>query len=89
MPARLVVEIDTEIEYGENISVETYVHKKTQIALDFGTEKVVWIFTASRKVMVALAGQNWIISDWDQPVDLLEGLSCNVAAYLKKEGVVI
>ncbi len=89
VPARLVVEIDTEIEYGENISVETYVHKKTQIALDFGTEKVVWIFTASRKIMTAVTGQNWVISDWDQPVDLLDGLTCNVAAYLKKEGVAI
>lgn len=89
VPARLVVEIDTEIEYGAGISVETYVHKKTQATLDFGTEKVVWIFTASRKIMVATTGQNWIISDWDQPVDLLDGLTCNIAAFLTKEGVLI
>ncbi|MBL7774667.1 MAG: Uma2 family endonuclease [Saprospiraceae bacterium] len=87
VPAKLVVEIDTEIEYGEDLPVETYVHRKTQNTLDFGTEKVVWIFTASRKVMVAERGQDWIISDWNKTCELLDGIQLNIPEYLKEQGI--
>lgn len=87
VPAKLVLEIDTEIEYGNGLSVETYVHQKTQNTLDFGTEKVIWIFTASRKVMVAERGKDWIISDWDKTVELLDGVVFNIPAYLLEQGI--
>lgn len=87
VPARVVVEIDTEIEYGPDLPVETYVHRKTQNTLDFGTEKVIWIFTASRKIMVATAGADWLIRDWDKPVEVLDGISFNVAVYLEEQGI--
>lgn len=89
VPAKLIVEIDTEIEYGDDLPVETYVHLKTQKTLDFGTEKVIWIFTASRKVMVAERGQDWIIRDWDKTVELLDGVSFNVPAYLQEQGITL
>lgn len=87
VPARLVIEIDTEIEYGHDLSPETYVHRKTQNILDFGMQKVIWIFPASRKVMTAEAGQHWFICDWNEPVELLDGVTANVAGYLEGEGV--
>jgi len=89
VPAKLIVEIDTEIEYGNDLPVETYVHLKTQKTLDFGTEKVIWIFTASRKVMVAERGNDWIISDWDKTVELLDGVSFNIPAYLQEQGITL
>ena len=89
VPAKLVLEIDTEIEYGDDLPVETYVHLKTQKTLDFGTEKVVWIFTASRKVMVAERGKDWLIRDWEKDVELLDGVTFNVPAYLEEQGITL
>lgn len=89
VPAKLIVEIDTEIEYGDDQPVETYVHLKTQKTLDFGTEKVVWIFTASRKVMVAERGKDWLIREWEKDVELLDGVTFNVPAYLEEQGITL
>lgn len=89
VPAKLIVEIDTEIEYGDDLPVETYVHLKTQKTLDFGTEKVVWIFTASRKVMVAERGKDWLIREWEKDVELLDGVTFNVPAYLEEQGITL
>jgi hypothetical protein len=89
VPAKLALEIDPEIEYGDGLSMETYVHAKTQNTLDFGTEKVIWIFTASRKVMVAERGKGWLISDWNKTVELLNGISFNIPAYLLEQGITL
>jgi hypothetical protein len=89
VPAKVVLEIDTEVEYGQDLSVETYIHRKTQNTLDFGTEKVIWIFTASRKIMVAAPGQDWITSDWDKTIEVMNGVAFNVAQYLQEQGIVL
>ncbi len=89
VPAKLVVEIDTEIEYGDELPTETYIHRKTQQLLDFGTERVVWIFTATQKIMVAAQGQDWVICGWDKPVELIQGIQLNMMNFLEEEGVVL
>jgi len=89
VPAKVVLEIDTEVEYGEGLSVETYVHRKTQNTLDFGTEKVIWIFTASRKIMVAERGNDWITCDWNRSIEILDGVAFNVAKHLAEEGILL
>lgn len=87
VPADVVLEIDTEVEYGAGLSTETYIHRKTQNTLDFGTRKVIWIFTATRKIMVAERGQDWMTCDWDRDIELLDGVTFNVAQYLSEQGV--
>lgn len=87
VPARVVIEIDTTVEYGNDLPVEQFVQQKTQQTLDFGTEKVIWIFTATQKVMVASRGADWIISDWSKTIDVLDGVSFNLNAFIEKEGI--
>jgi len=87
VPAELVLEIDTEVEYGAGLSTETYIHRKTQNTLDFGTRKVIWIFTATKKIMVAERNRDWITTDWDKSIELLDGVTFNVAHYLTEQGV--
>lgn len=37
--------------------------------------------------MVATATGAWTITNWDREVELWDGLSVNIAAYLKKRGI--
>ena len=50
-----------------------YYERKTTKLLEFGVEKVIWLFTKSRKVWIAESGKDWLIRDWSQPVDVLPG----------------
>ena len=89
VPPRVVFEIDTAVEYGDAQPIEQFVQQKTQQTLDFGAEKVIWIFTATQKVMVATRGADWIISDWNKTVEVLDGVTFNLAEYVRKEGLVL
>lgn len=87
VPADLVLEIDTEVEYGAGLSTETYIHRKTRNILDFGTRKVIWIFTSTQKIMIAERDRDWITTDWDKRIELLEGVTFNVAEFLAGQGI--
>ena len=89
VPAKIVIEIDAEVEYGRGKKVEDYVHQKTQRVLDFGTEKVIWIFTASRKIMVATPGEDWRTFDWNRDVEVLDGVTFNIARFLEEKKIVL
>jgi hypothetical protein len=89
VPAKVVIEIDTTVEYGDGLPVEQYVQQKTQQTLDFGTEKVIWIFTATQKVMVATPAADWIITDWSSTLEILDGVTFNLAEFIEKEGIVL
>jgi Uma2 family endonuclease len=86
VPPKVVVEVDTNIDYSVEGAFD-YVHLKTQKLLDFGVQRVVWIFTKSRKVMVAVPEQDWLTRDWNQDVELLDAKFFNIAGYLESEGV--
>lgn len=70
-PPKIVIEVDTKIDYS-NITHHEYVFSKTNKLLEFGVEKVVWVFTSNEKVFIAEANEDWIIRDWTKPIEVLE-----------------
>ena len=88
-PAKVIIEIDAEVEYGESQSNEEYIHKKTQRVLEFGTEKVIWIFTQTKKIMVAEPEKDWRTFDWDRDVEVLDGVVFNIPKFLTKKRIVL
>ena len=86
VPPKVVIEVDTNIDYSEEGAFD-YVHLKTQKLLDFGVQRIIWIFTRSRKVMVAEPGQDWLTKDWNQDIELLDGTFFNLGKYLAEEGI--
>ncbi len=75
VPPKVVIEIDTKADMTRfEIEVDYYQQKTTQL-LDFGVEKVIWIFTKSEKVWVAEPDKDWLIKNWTQPIDVLPGCS--------------
>jgi hypothetical protein len=88
VPARLVIEVDTNID-NENMGDMDYIQLKSQKVLDFGTEKIIWIFTQSKKILSATQGTPWIIEDWTTDIMTIDGVSFNIPVYLEEEGIVI
>jgi hypothetical protein len=86
VPPLLQVEVDVEID-TENISQNLYVTRKTQRLLEFGVKKVIWVFTATQSVWVAEPEQDWRIINWNKDIELFEGISMNLGAYLAKMNV--
>jgi Uma2 family endonuclease len=86
-PPKLVVEIDIEIDPTCMPEIE-YLQKKTAKMLDFGVERVVWILTYVKKVIVADRLNNtWFMVEWSSDIELMEGIFFNIQGFLDKRGV--
>ncbi|GAB3692531.1 hypothetical protein GCM10027592_11580 [Spirosoma flavus] len=73
VPPKIAIEVDTKADLSQFDSDFEYYEKKTTILLQFGVERVIWLFTKSRKVWTAESGKDWIIRDWSRVVDVLPG----------------
>lgn len=83
VPPELVIEIDTSIEY-DGITHDEYVFKKTQQLLQFGTRKVVWVFSATNRVMIAEPDAPWLVHPWSATLPLMDGISFNIETYCRE-----
>lgn len=89
VPPKIVIEVDVKIELPANISETEYVYDKTQRMLDFGVDKVIWVLTKTRKTLIAKPNQRWILTDWDDSVDVLPGCSFQLNPLLRSKGVIL
>ena len=80
------IEIDVNIDNSTYTDFE-YIYQKTKKMLDFGTQKMIWILTKTKQVIVAEPQKDWLVIDWTKDIEILDGLTFNVPAYLAKEGV--
>ena len=85
-PAKVVIEIDIDID-PDSMSDFDYLNKKTQKMLDFGVEKVIWVLTNSKQVIVATPDTSWQTLDWSVEIELFDGLTFNIQAYLIERGI--
>ena len=79
----LIIEIDTSIEFDE-ITQDEYVFKKTQRLLDFGTQKLIWGFSATNRIMVAEPNAPRQIYTWNTTLELIDGITFNLEAYCRE-----
>lgn len=86
VPAELQIEVDIQAEL-EDMTETGYLKRKTHILLEFGTKKIIWIFTATQQVMVAEKDKHWLWINWNKPVQLWNKNSFCIGDYLEKEGV--
>ncbi len=83
---KIAIEIDIRIDLSDEKDFG-YVFTKTHKLLNFGVEKVLWIFTKHQKVMVATKDQDWLTKNWNQEIELLDGEYFNIGKFLADEGV--
>lgn len=84
VPPVISVEVDTRIEL-DDVTESKYVALKTMKLLEFGVEKVIWFFTETKQIMIAMPG-NWTTFGWDHEVALMPGTLCNVGQFLRSKG---
>ncbi len=84
LPPEIVIEIDTKAHFEIAFTTTSYYNRKTQQLLDFGVQKVIWIFTGDEKIMVAEKGKDWITSDWNKTVEVMENITLNIQEMLDK-----
>ncbi len=83
---KIVLEIDIDID-PTSMSDFDYLNTKTQKMLDFGVEKVIWILTNSRKVIVAMPKSAWLTMDWHNDIEIMDGIVFNIHNYLEERGI--
>mgnify|MGYP000527351307 CR=1 FL=1 len=92
VPPKYVIEVDISGEFDVQKSSflpSDYVHIKMQKLLDFGVEKVIWIFSESQKITIAEPNKDWITKDWHQEIELFEGIKMNIGEYLQQKGITV
>ncbi|NPA42339.1 MAG: Uma2 family endonuclease [Aquificae bacterium] len=82
---KIVIEVDTKADLSRYGSVEEYAHEKTQDLLNAGVEKVIWIFTKTKKVMIAPRREKWVVQNWNEDFEVFEGIRLNIEELLKEE----
>jgi Uma2 family endonuclease len=88
VPPKLVIEVDIDIEADVEKAMELqYVLKKTNKLLDFGVEKVIWIFSEDRKIIIAEPQSDWVITNWNTDITLMNGLVLNLENLLKENSI--
>lgn len=75
---KIVIEIDTKAELEEVKDSFGYFHKKTDELLEFGVEKVIWIFTDSEKIMISEKNKDWQILNWSKEITLMNDVVINL-----------
>jgi Putative restriction endonuclease len=87
--SRNTPEVILEIDVSANMDNETefdYIAQKTTDYHEFGVQNVIWIFTKTKKVMVAEKGETWLTKDWTKDVQVMEGLTLNLSKMIEKKG---
>lgn len=90
VPAEIAIEIDVKADLSKPKNYN-YIQRKTNKILQFGTKKVIWIFTDTQKIMVAEPSKSdsWQIYDWDKDLELYQGVMFNIKNYLVHKRILI
>jgi hypothetical protein len=88
LPPKIDIEIDVNIDTTD-FTEQSYISQKTDRLLSWGVEKVIWVLSESKKVIVAEQGKDWLLIDWSKDIEIIDGIKFNVSQYLDKSGVVI
>ncbi len=83
-PPVVVLEVDIKVDTANGSDFD-YVLTKTEKLLAFGVEQVIWILTASRKIVVATQ-RNPSLSpyDWKQSVSLIDHCEMNLEEWVQQ-----
>ena len=63
-------------------------HQSYEKLLNFGTEKVIWILSKTKKIIVATPNQNWQVMNWDKNFVLIDEHQINLQKMFEEEGFV-
>lgn len=83
IPPKVVVEVDTKADLKKHGDVIHYINEKTDDLLGSGVERVIWVLTKEKKVLVAEKDKRWFITDWDDEINYIENIKFSINQLLK------
>ena len=90
VPPKIAIEVDVTADTTEVGGVDGYIYKKVRKMLDFGIEKVIWINTFTKTILIADRNkETWLVENWEKDVEIMEGLIVNIPAMLAKKKIVV
>lgn len=88
VPPKIVIEVDVKIEAGQFPSPEDYLFRKSEKMIEFGTERVIWILTESRKIMVMDQSREWVVYEWDEMISVFDHYQFCLNDLLREEELI-
>ncbi len=86
---KVVIEVDVRVELEDRRAdaFDEFVLRKIRKLHEFGTEKIIWLFTNSKTIIVATPGNSWGVFDLKDDVEVMDGISFNLGKYLESEEI--
>ena len=90
VPPKIAIEVDVTADTTEVGGVDGYIYKKVRKMLDFGIEKVIWINTFTKTILIADSNKDaWLVENWEKDIEIMEGLTINIPTMLAKKKIVV
>ena len=84
----MVIEVDVKIDV-EDMNALDYWTEKTETLFNFGVEKVVWIFSEDRKIILAEPNKDWIEGNWTYDFELMPNHIINIQKMIEKKKYIV
>lgn len=79
-PPIVVIEVDIRVDE------EDYFHKKAERLLEWGVERVIWVFSSSQRILIADNLQEWRFIRWDLPFTVIDDYEVNLWDLMLEDG---
>jgi Uma2 family endonuclease len=90
VPPKIAIEVDVTADTSEIGGVDGYMYKKVRKLLDFGIEKVIWINTFTKTILIADGNkETWLVENWEKDVEVMEELIINIPTILANKKIVV
>ncbi len=86
IPPKIQIEVDIDAHLDDFGTPDGYIYTKTDKLLQFGVEKVIWLMSDGKKVLVATKDNDWQVINWNKEIEIIDGISFNIGKYLSDEG---
>jgi len=80
----ICIEVDTKAEL-KNKDIMDYILEKINDLFQKETEKVIWILTKPRIILIAQKEKSWEIKKWNDDIEVMENIKFNLNRLLKEE----
>ena len=80
----ICIEVDTKAEL-KNKDIMDYISEKINDLFQKETNKVIWILTKPRIILIAQKDRSWEIKKWEDDVEVMENIKFNLNKLLKEE----
>ena len=84
---KIVIEVDIKIDLSNIGNDVSYIAEKSQELFNFGVERVFWVLSSIRKVIILQPNQDWVTTDWSNDIPIMENCVLNVKKLLDEEEI--